>query len=70
MVHFALVNGDDLLDALVQFEDNGHWTGTGDTATLTGMLLDETPIEGTDSICIVPHGVKPSSQSRGRSASR
>ena len=70
MVHFALVNGDDLLDALVQFEDNGHWTGTGDTATLTGMLLDETPIEGTDSICIVPHGVKPSPQSRGRSASR
>jgi len=70
MVHFEFVNDDDLLDAFAQFDDNSQWTGTGDTATLTGMLLDETPIEGTDSICIVPHRVKPSSQSIGRSASR
>jgi len=53
MVHLKYVNFDNLLDAVVTFEDNGHWTGTGGTATLTGMLRDETPIEGSDSICIV-----------------
>ena len=70
MVSFEFRNDDDLLDALVQFDDNGHWKGTGDTATLTGMLLDETPIEGTDSICIAPQARVLPSTSRGRSASR
>jgi hypothetical protein len=69
MVHFKFVNDDDLLDAMVEFEDNGQWTGTGDTATLTGMLFDGTPIEGTDNICIVPDRDLPSpSRGRGRSS--
>jgi hypothetical protein len=48
-------NGDQFLDLVCHFEDNpDNWVAGGDTASLTGELLDGTPIEGTDSICIVP----------------
>lgn len=56
MVDFKYVNQDRFRDAVVKFEDDGHWTGTAPTATMTGMLDDETPIEGSDSICIVQPG--------------
>ena len=47
------VNGDGFNDLVVKIEDvDGVFIqGTG-TATLTGNLLDGTPIEGSDSICI------------------
>ena len=48
-------NGDGYLDMVCQFDDNpDNWTPGEDSATLTGTLLDGTPFEGTDSICIVP----------------
>ena len=49
------INDDDELDLVCQFEDDDtNWVpGVGD-ATLTGMLLDGTDFEGTDSICVVP----------------
>ncbi len=47
------VNGDGFNDLVVKIEDTDgvFIQGTG-TATLTGNLLDGTPIEGTDTICI------------------
>ena len=55
MAHVDDVSGDLIDDFVVQFEDDlADWTGGGATATLTGELYDGTPIEGTDSICIVP----------------
>lgn len=49
------VNGDEMDDMVCQFEDDpGMWAAGTGTATLTGELLDGTPIEGTDSICVVP----------------
>ena len=48
-------NQDGFLDAVCHFEDNvQNWAGGETTATLTGQLFDGTPIEGTDSIRIVP----------------
>ena len=55
MVHTALVDDDPYPDLVVQFEDSDDWTASGeDTARLSGQLADGTPIEGTDTICIVP----------------
>jgi hypothetical protein len=48
-------NVDGYLDMVCHFEDDpANWVGGGATAMLTGALLDGTPFEGTDSICIVP----------------
>jgi len=49
-------NGDGLLDLVCQFQDNpDYWSaGDSDYATLTGELLNGTPFEGVDSICVVP----------------
>lgn len=49
-------NGDEFLDLVCHFEDDpSQWLeGTEETAILKGELVDGTPIEGTDSICIVP----------------
>jgi len=48
-------NGDGFLDMVCHFEDDPvNWVDGDSTATLTGNLLDTTPMEGTDSICIVP----------------
>jgi hypothetical protein len=49
-------NGDEFLDLVCHFEDDtDEWlTGSNESATLTGELIDGTPIEGSDSICIVP----------------
>jgi hypothetical protein len=48
-------NTDGFLDMVCHFEDDpANWVGGGSTATLTGNLLDGTPFEGTDDICIVP----------------
>lgn len=48
-------NNDGHLDLICHFEDNiDSWTIGSDSATLSGFLFDGTPIEGTDSICIVP----------------
>ncbi len=48
-------NGDSFSDLVCQFEDDPEaWTAGDATASLTGQLFDGTPIEGSDSICIVP----------------
>lgn len=49
-------NGDEFLDLVCHFEDEpSEWVaGSNESATLAGELVDGTPIEGTDSICIVP----------------
>ena len=53
--HLEDVNGDNLIDLMVQIEDMDAAFLEGSTiANLTGELMDGTPIEGTDSICIVP----------------
>ena len=42
-------------DLVCHFLDNTDtWSPNNGTATITGALLDGTPIEGTDTICIVP----------------
>ena len=49
------VNGDDYLDLVCHFEDDAsNWVAGDGEVTLTGTLFDKTPIEGSDSICIVP----------------
>ena len=49
------VDGDGDLDLVVQIEDLDGTYQPGDTiATLKGETIDDTLIEGTDSICIVP----------------
>jgi hypothetical protein len=48
-------NGDGFQDLVCQFEDDpSAWNVGSDTATLSGALLDGTPFEGSDSICVVP----------------
>jgi len=48
-------NGDAYLDLVCHFEDDAdNWSAGSETATLTGMLLDNSEFEGTDSICVVP----------------
>jgi hypothetical protein len=49
------VDADIYPDLVCHFEDNAdNWQPSDGEATLTGTLLDGTPFEGTDSICIVP----------------
>lgn len=53
--HYRDVNRDAISDLVVHIENVGGTFSVGDTsATLTGNLLDGTPIEGQDSIRIVP----------------
>ena len=48
-------NDDPYLDLICHFEDDSNmWDPGNGEATLTGNLSDGTPIEGSDSICIVP----------------
>ena len=48
------VNGDCIDDLVVKIEDvDGTFISGSGTATLTGALLDGTPFEGADSICVV-----------------
>lgn len=48
-------NEDDYPDLVCHFEDDpSQWSEGTDNAILTGELIDGTPIEGTDSVCIVP----------------
>jgi hypothetical protein len=48
-------NNDPYLDLICHFEDDSSmWAPGNSEATLTGELFDGTPIEGSDSICIVP----------------
>jgi len=48
-------NNDGFLDLVCHFQnDASNWEPGNGHATLTGMLLDGTDIEGTDSICVVP----------------
>lgn len=55
LAHYDYVNDDMHLDLVVQFADSDGWIEPGDGyATLAGLLSDGTPIEGKDSICIVP----------------
>ena len=55
MSHFDDVNGDGLTDLVVQLEDtDGVFTEGTAMAVINGALNNGTPIEGTDSICIVP----------------
>jgi hypothetical protein len=48
-------NGDEFLDLVCHFEDDSsEWVeDSQESATHAGELVDDTPIEGTDSICIV-----------------
>ena len=55
LAHIGNVNADKYPDLVVQFQDSDSWIAGGNgTATLTGELLNGTPIQGSDSICIVP----------------
>ncbi len=48
-------NGDGFDDLVCQFLDDPiNWTPGDGSATLTGATLEGIPIEGTDSICVVP----------------
>jgi hypothetical protein len=48
-------NDDGFVDLVCQFQDDPiNWTIGDGSATLTGATLDGMPIEGTDSICVVP----------------
>jgi len=47
-------NGDAFLDLVCHFEDDpSTWTGGSGPATVTGQLMDNTPFEGRDFICII-----------------
>ncbi|MFC6672444.1 hypothetical protein ACFQDL_22030 [Marinobacterium aestuariivivens] len=49
------VNGDGFIDLVCQYaDDTAYWAPNVEVATLTGLLLDGTEFDGTDSICIVP----------------
>jgi hypothetical protein len=49
------VNSDGFSDLVCHFEDDeSSWISDGTSATLSGMLLDETVVSGTDAICLVP----------------
>jgi hypothetical protein len=51
--HVEDVNADGFEDLVLQIEDtDGTFASGSGTATLTGQLLDGTPIEGSDSICV------------------
>ena len=51
--HYEDVNGDRFVDLVVQIEDvDGVFQRGTTVATLTGRLLDGTPIEGQDTVCI------------------
>jgi len=53
--HIEDANGDDFDDLIVQILDvDGMFREGNGEATLTGDLYDGTPIEGSDTICIVP----------------
>ena len=55
LASFQDVNGDGLLDLLVQVESSALQLTSSDTqATLTGTTFSGTPITGTDSVTIVP----------------
>ena len=55
LAHIEDANNDGIVDLVVQVEDIDGTFQEGDTiATLTGELFDGTPIQGTDSICIMP----------------
>ena len=49
------VNGDAFPDMVCHFEDEAaNWSPGAGVASLTGVLMDGTAFEGTDSICVVP----------------
>lgn len=55
MCHIEYSNADAFLDLVCLFQDDASaWAPGGDMATLSGHLLDGTPFEGSDSICVVP----------------
>jgi len=55
LAHFEDINNDGYDDLIVQFQDSDGWMIPGSGyATLTGQLYNGTPIEGQDTICIVP----------------
>ena len=53
MCHIEEVSGDLIDDLVCQIEDeDGTYTPGNGTGTITGLLENGTPIEGSDSICI------------------
>ena len=55
LTHIEDVNNDGFDDLVVQIQDiDGAFSSGSGTATVAGALLDGTPFEGSDSICVVP----------------
>ncbi|MBW2648184.1 MAG: hypothetical protein JRE23_18930 [Deltaproteobacteria bacterium] len=55
LAHYNDINSDGHVDLVVQIEDDDLVFEEGDTiATVTGKLKDGMPIQGSDTICIVP----------------
>jgi len=55
LCHVEDTNNDSFMDLVCQFDDDAENWSTGNAqATITGNLFDGSPIEGTDSICVVP----------------
>lgn len=55
LAHYEYVNDDNYLDLVVQFQDSDGWIASGNGyTTLTGKLNNGTPIEGKETICIIP----------------
>ncbi len=55
LAHYDYANDDSHLDLIVQFQDSERWITSGNGyATLRGKLKNGTPIEGKDTIYILP----------------
>jgi beta propeller repeat protein len=55
LTHYEDVNSDGFMDLTAQIEDqDGVFTEGVSEAILTGVLWDGTPVEGADTLCIVP----------------
>ena len=52
LVNIEDINDDGIDDMVIKFRDKGAYSMSDTTATLTGLLLDGTPILGTTDICI------------------
>ena len=49
-------NNDEHLDLVCHFDMSSAWMSEAGEATLSGELMDGTPISGGDAVCLVPSG--------------